>query len=57
MHIGDITLGHMGANAIVGGNIPISLGGGFAMKYLETGKLSVAFLAMGPSTRECFMNR
>jgi len=27
MHIADIALGHMGANAIVGANIPISLGG------------------------------
>jgi TPP-dependent pyruvate/acetoin dehydrogenase alpha subunit len=47
MHIADIALGHMGANAIVGANIPISLGGGFAMKYLKTGKASVAFFGDG----------
>jgi TPP-dependent pyruvate/acetoin dehydrogenase alpha subunit len=47
MHIADITLGHMGANAIVGANIPISLGGGFAMKYLKTGAASVAFFGDG----------
>lgn len=47
MHIADITLGHMGANAIVGANIPISLGGGFSMKYQKTGKLSVAFFGDG----------
>jgi TPP-dependent pyruvate/acetoin dehydrogenase alpha subunit len=47
MHIADIALGHMGANAIVGGNIPISLGGGFAMSYLKTGKASVAFFGDG----------
>jgi pyruvate dehydrogenase E1 component alpha subunit len=47
MHIADIGLGHMGANAIVGANIPISLGGGFSMKYLKTGKASVAFFGDG----------
>jgi TPP-dependent pyruvate/acetoin dehydrogenase alpha subunit len=47
MHIADIALGHMGANAIVGANIPISLGGGFAMKYLKTGTASVAFFGDG----------
>lgn len=47
MHIADISLGHMGANAIVGANIPISLGGGFSMKYRKTGKLSVAFFGDG----------
>ena len=47
MHIADSALGHMGANAIVGGNIPISLGGGFTMKYLQTGRASVAFFGDG----------
>jgi pyruvate dehydrogenase E1 component alpha subunit len=47
MHIADIGLGHMGANAIVGANIPISLGGGFTQKYLKTGKASVAFFGDG----------
>ncbi len=47
MHIADGALGHMGANAIVGGNIPISLGGGFTQKYLKTGKASVAFFGDG----------
>jgi TPP-dependent pyruvate/acetoin dehydrogenase alpha subunit len=47
MHIADITLGHMGANAIVGGNIPISLGGAFFQKYKKTNRLSVAFFGDG----------
>ena len=47
MHIADSALGHMGANAIVGGNIPISLGGGFTQKYLRTGRASVAFFGDG----------
>jgi pyruvate dehydrogenase E1 component alpha subunit len=37
----------MGANAIVGANIPISLGGGFSMKYRNTGAVSVAFFGDG----------
>jgi len=47
MHIADAGLGHMGANAIVGANIPISLGGGFSMKYRRTGGTSVAFFGDG----------
>jgi acetoin:2,6-dichlorophenolindophenol oxidoreductase subunit alpha len=47
MHIADAKLGHMGANAIVGGNIPISLGGGFGMKYKKTGGVSVAYFGDG----------
>ncbi len=47
MHIADIKLGHMGANAIVGGNIPISLGGGFSLKYQKIPGVSVAFFGDG----------
>ena len=47
MHIADIEYGHMGANAIVGGNIPISLGGGFALKYENKPNVSVAFFGDG----------
>lgn len=47
MHIADIRVGHMGANAIVGGNIPIALGGGFTAKYLNQDRVSVAFFGDG----------
>ena len=47
MHIADVKLGHMGANAIVGANIPISLGGGFSMKYQNLSSVSVAFFGDG----------
>ncbi len=47
MHIADIDFGHMGANAIVGANIPISLGGGFTLKYLGKKNVSVAFFGDG----------
>ena len=47
MHIADIALGHMGANAIVGANIPISVGGGLSAKALTPGVVSVAFFGDG----------
>lgn len=47
MHIADINVGHMGANAIVGANIPISLGGGFSLKYQNRDSVSVAFFGDG----------
>jgi acetoin:2,6-dichlorophenolindophenol oxidoreductase subunit alpha len=47
MHIADVRLGHMGANAIVGANIPISLGGGFSIKYQKLDAISVAFFGDG----------
>ena len=47
MHIADVSLGHMGANAIVGANIPISLGGALSMKYQGLPQISVAFFGDG----------
>ena len=47
MHIADIRLGHMGANAIVGANIPISLGGGFSLRYRMIPGVSIAFFGDG----------
>jgi len=33
MHIGDFSTGHLGANAIVGGSVPIATGAAMAMRY------------------------
>ena len=33
MHIGDFTTGHLGANAIVGGSVPIATGAAMAIRY------------------------
>ena len=46
MHIADMKLGHLGANAIVGGGIPTVVGAGLSSKYLEEDKVSVAFLSL-----------
>ena len=47
MHIADMKLGHLGANAIVGGGIPTVVGAGLSSKYLEEEKVSVAFFGDG----------
>jgi acetoin:2,6-dichlorophenolindophenol oxidoreductase subunit alpha len=47
MHIADMALGHLGANAIVGGGIPAVVGAGLSSKVLNQGKVSVAFFGDG----------
>ena len=47
MHIADMGLGHLGANAIVGGGIPAVVGAGLSARQLRTGAVSVAFFGDG----------
>lgn len=47
MHIADMGLGHLGANAIVGGGIPAVVGAGLASKRAGKGAISVAFFGDG----------
>ncbi|WP_424967864.1 MULTISPECIES: thiamine pyrophosphate-dependent dehydrogenase E1 component subunit alpha [unclassified Dinoroseobacter] len=47
MHIADMGLGHLGANAIVGGGIPAVVGAGLAARQQKSGKVSVAFFGDG----------
>ena len=47
MHIADSGLGHLGANAIVGGGIPAVIGAGLAAKRAGRGALSCAFFGDG----------
>ncbi len=47
MHIADMALGHLGANAIVGGGIPHVVGAGLSYKRLGTDAISVAFFGDG----------
>ena len=35
MHIADFELGHLGANAIVGGHVPIAVGAAISLRYKE----------------------
>ena len=44
MHIGDFSTGHLGANAIVGGSVPIATGAAMAIRY-ERGDRVVCCMA------------
>lgn len=47
MHIADMALGHLGANAIVGGGISHVVGAGLSYKQLKKDAVSVAFFGDG----------
>jgi pyruvate dehydrogenase E1 component alpha subunit len=47
MHIADMKLGHLGANAIVGGGIPSVVGAGLATRHKKSDAVSVAFFGDG----------
>lgn len=47
MHIADRALGHLGANAIVGGGIPATVGAGLSYKVLGKPNVSIAFFGDG----------
>ncbi len=47
MHIADFHVGHLGANAIVGGSFAIAVGAAMAAEKLQTGQVCVAFLGDG----------
>ncbi|MGL6211344.1 MAG: thiamine pyrophosphate-dependent dehydrogenase E1 component subunit alpha [Paracoccaceae bacterium] len=47
MHIADRALGHLGANAIVGGGIPHIVGAGISYRNAGSGQISVAFFGDG----------
>lgn len=47
MHIADMKLGSLGANAIVGGGIPHSVGAAYAYKQAKAKRIAVAFFGDG----------
>ena len=48
MHIADIDLGHLGANGIVGGGMPIAVGAGLAIRMKgQKGRVVVCFFGDG----------
>lgn len=47
MHIADFTSGHLGANAIVGGSVPIATGAGYSIRYSEDQKVVLCFAGDG----------
>jgi len=47
MHIADFTVGHLGANAIVGGGVPIATGAAMANRYLRQDNVVCCFAGDG----------
>jgi pyruvate dehydrogenase E1 component alpha subunit len=47
MHIADMALGHLGANAIVGGGIPHVVGAGLSYRHFRKPNVSIAFYGDG----------
>jgi 2-oxoisovalerate dehydrogenase E1 component len=47
MHIADFTVGHLGANAIVGGGVPIATGAAMGSRYLQDGGVVCCFAGDG----------
>ena len=47
MHIADFSIGHLGANAIVGGGVPIATGAALANRYLRRGNVVCCFAGDG----------
>lgn len=54
MHTGDISVGAMVANAIVGGNLPIAAGVGLAFKMQKKDNVVVCFFGDGASNEGSF---
>ncbi|MBM3709293.1 MAG: thiamine pyrophosphate-dependent dehydrogenase E1 component subunit alpha [Actinobacteria bacterium] len=54
MHIADTELGMLGANGIVGGGIPISVGAGFSCKMEGNGKVVICFFSDGAANNGVF---
>ncbi|MDD2456303.1 MAG: thiamine pyrophosphate-dependent enzyme, partial [Kiritimatiellae bacterium] len=47
MHIADFKAGHLGANAIVGGGVPIATGSAVSSRYFKNGKVTCCFAGDG----------
>ncbi len=54
MHIADLSKGNLGANAIVGGGIPIATGAALASRMQGNGRVSVSFFGDGASNEGTF---
>jgi len=54
MHICDLARGNLGANAIVGGGLPIAVGGALAQKFRGDKNVTVAFFGDGASNQGTF---
>ena len=51
MHIADLSVGMLGANAIVGANAPIAVGAALRQRVEDNNAVSVAFIGDGASNQ------
>ncbi len=54
MHMADLSLGSLGANGVVGGGLPMSVGAGLSMQMQGTGRVVVCFFGDGASNEGAF---
>jgi len=54
MHMADFRLGHLGANGIVGGGIPIACGAALAVKYRNETQVVLCFFGDGATNQGVF---
>lgn len=54
MHIADLSKGNLGANAIVGANLPLGVGAALGSSLKEDGKVTVVFTSDGASNNGVF---
>ncbi len=54
MHIADLTKGHLGANGVVGGGLPIAAGAALAIRHLGQDRVVVCFFGDGATNEGTF---
>jgi len=54
MHIADFSVGSLGANGIVGGGLPLSVGAALTQQYLGKDSITVCFFGDGASNQGSF---
>ena len=54
MHIADFNVGHLGANAIVGGGLPMATGAGMSMMFQGKDRVTLCFFGDGASNNGVF---
>lgn len=54
MHMADLTLGSLGANGVVGGGLPLSVGAGLALKLRQENQVVLCFFGDGASNEGNF---
>ena len=54
MHLTDVSVGHLGENAIVGAGVATAAGAAFAAKHLGTGRVALTYFGEGATNQGVF---